>query len=67
MARMEDAREVEKIVYSYWREHYPLEVTHDFHTRKQGYTWVVTFRHGILDEKGEVHVNARTGKVTRIN
>ena len=66
MARVEDAREAEEIVYSYWREHYPLEVTHNFHTRKRGYTWIVTFNHGILDTKGEIHINAKTGRMVMI-
>ena len=62
MATVKDGREAEKMV----EEHYPLEVLNNIRTRKQGYTWIVTFNHAILGTKGEIHINAKTGSMVMI-
>jgi hypothetical protein len=66
MARVEDAREAEEIVWSYFGKNVLGPKPYDLRVRKQGYTWIVTYSYGIMDEKGEMRVNAKTGKVTKI-
>ena len=69
MARVEDAREAEEMVYSYFEENDPLKLgpqPYNLETRKQGYTWIVTYYYGFTGKKGEMRVNAKTGKVTKI-
>lgn len=66
MATVEDAREAEKVV----RSRYGLldSEPYNFEIHKQGYTWIVTYNLlNVLDqEKHEVRINAKTGKILRI-
>ena len=67
MAEVEDAREAEDMVCSYYSN--PLgPQPYNFEIHKRGYTWVVTYNiQTIMDvEEHEVHINARTGKMVRI-
>jgi len=69
MARIEDARDAEDMVYEYYREHFPLGPEPiNFDTHKQGYTWIVKYNLlSVTDSKEyEAHINARTGNMLRI-
>lgn len=67
MAIVEDARDAEDMV----RSLYPLvgPELHDLETHKQGYTWIVRYTtFTVLDgvTEHEVHINAQTGRMLRI-
>ena len=67
MAKVEDAREVEEMVCSYYSN--PVGPhPYNFKIYKQGYTWVVIYNIlTVMDlEEHEVHINARPGKMVTI-
>jgi len=67
MAAVNDARDAVDIVRCEWYVGKPE--WKNFRTRKQGYTWIVTFDEMFLDgiENHEVHINARTGDILRFD
>jgi hypothetical protein len=63
MASVEDAREAEDMVSSYYSP--PGPHPYNFETHKRGYTWVVRFNSQTIMkvEEHEWRINAETGKV----
>ena len=66
MARVEDAREAEDMVCSYYSPIGPQP--YNFEVYKRGYTWVVKYNiQTIMDiEEHEAHIDARTGNILSI-
>jgi len=66
MPKVTDAREAEEMV----RSRYGMldSQPYDVKVRKQGYTWIVTYRLlNVTDtERHEVHINAQTGSMLTI-
>jgi hypothetical protein len=66
MPRVVDARVAEKMV----RSRYGIldSQPYEFKVRKQGYTWIVTYRLlNVMDaERHEVRINAQTGNMLTI-
>lgn len=66
MPKVKDARDAEEMV----RSRYGLldSQPYELQVRKQGYTWIVTYKllNVMGGERHEVHINAQTGNMVTI-